>query len=428
MRGLFSLLLPLALWLLASAPLDRPASASDLPTTAALGGETSRATRGLAALSLPAANLSFEETERFFRGFLLFHGPWGQAPAEDQAGIGLGPLYNATSCGACHQNDGRGPAPQAGLATTRSTLQIARKGADGWGPHPELGHQLQPLSTGGAGEGRVMVTWEEIPGHYSDGRLFRLRRPLLQVQGADLDPSDSLSLRLAPALTGLGLLEAVPEEEILAGSGQLRRLESGALGRFGWKAERARLADQVALAAHEDIGLSSANHPDGTAVPELSEQALGDLTFYSQVLAVPLAETLAQQQRGSSLFAELGCKTCHRPTLTTGDHALPALSNQEIHPFSDLLLHDMGPGLADRRVDGRLSDHPDARRWRTPPLWGLGKAEQVAGELALLHDGRARSLAEAILWHGGEAEASKRAFSRLELADRQALLAFLGAL
>lgn len=422
MRWFLALLLLLAL----------PARAGDLPQSSALGGDTSRATRGLAALSLPAANLTFEETERFFRGFLLFHGRRGEEATDDQAGVGLGPLYNATSCGACHENDGRGPAPRTGQAVTRSTLQISRWDKAGWSSHPALGGQLQPLSTQGPGEGVVTVQWEEIRGHTADGRLYRLRRPLLSVQDAALAPDDSLSLRLPPALTGLGLLEAVPEVEIRrlakAGQGQARELETGALGRFGWKAERASLSDQVALAAQEDIGLSSSRHPDGDAKPELTQEALADLTFYSQVLAVPLAESLPTQERGAALFAELGCAVCHRPSMKTGQHELAALSDQEIHPFTDLLLHDMGPGLADRRLDGRLSDHPDARLWRTPALWGLGKAEQVAGALALLHDGRARSLAEAILWHGGEAAPAKRAYVRLDASDRAALLAFLEAL
>ncbi len=412
--------------------LGAPAGASEISLTTALGGDTSRATRGLAALSLPAANLTFEETERFFRGFLLFHAPWGEAPAEEQAGVGLGPLYNATSCGACHQNDGRGPAPEGGQAVSLSTLQIARKAKKGWSPHPDLGRQLQPLSTKGRGEGSIQVAWEEIRGRYADGRIYRLRRPILTLGDTTLEPSDSLSLRLPPALSGLGLLEAVPDAEIESYSqtspGRTRRLASGALGRFGWKAEQASIADQVALAAWEDMGLTSRVYPDGGQLPELSETAHADLTFYSQVLAVPLAENLLQQERGAVLFTELGCGSCHRPSMKTGPHSVPALSNQEIRPYTDLLLHDMGPGLADRRADGRVSDHPEARLWRTPPLWALGKAEQVAGALALLHDGRARSLAEAILWHGGEAEAAKNAFSRLPLSDREALLAFLAAL
>ncbi len=400
--------------------------------TASLGGDTSRAARGLAAFSLPAANLTFEETERFFRGFLLFHRPWGETPGPEQAGSGLGPLHNATSCGACHLNDGRGPAPQAGSPVTAATLQIARQGAEGWGPHPTLGGQLQPLSTTGPGEGTVSVTWEEVQGRYTDGRLYRLRRPLIAVGGADLDPRDSLSLRLAPGLAGLGLLEALPEETLRAleaeGPGRLRRLPSDAPGRFGWKGGSAAIADQVALAAREDLGLTSPTFPGDRDEAELSGEGLDDLVFYSRTLAVPLAEGLPAQGRGAALFAELGCAACHRPRLRTGRHALAALSNQEIRPFTDLLLHDMGPGLADRRLDGGTSADPLARLWRTPPLWGLGKVRQVAGETALLHDGRARSPAEAILWHGGEAEEARAAFLALDLAEREALLAFLAAL
>ncbi len=399
----------------------------------ALGGETSRVGRGPNALSRPAANLSFAETERFFRGFLLFQRPWGVTAAANQAGLGLGPLHNATSCGACHPNDGRGPAPETDQTLATTTLQLRREGPTGWGPHPTLGRQLQPLFTAGPAEGQVRLDWEEIRGHHDDGSLYRLRRPLITVSGKDLEPGDGLSLRLPPALTGLGLLEAVPTAALAdlaeENGGRLQRLPGGAIGRFGWKAERADIADQVALAAFEDLGLTSATYPTAGNLPELTAESLADLTFYTSTLAVPLAEDLAQQQRGATLFDELGCGLCHRPALITGTHSLPALPNQEIRPFTDLLLHDMGAGLADRTLAGGRSDDPLAALWRTPPLWALGKARDVGeGAAVYLHDGRARSPAEAILWHGGEAAAASRAFRALSAADRQALLDFLGAL
>ncbi len=421
--------------------------AERLSPDGALGGETSRKARGFAALSLPAANLSFEETRTFFPGFLLFNRPWGELPAPKQAGLGLGRLYNADSCGACHFRDGRGLPPEEYQPLTTLTLQLAVPGPEGWQAHPHYGTQLQPLATEGAAEGQASLLWEEIRGRYRDGTLYRLRRPILRLHGlsqAPLSPDTSLSLRLPPAMTGLGLLEALPAEILLAGadpldrdgdgiSGQARKLPQetgGVLGRFGWKAATASLEQQVALAAREDIGLSSRHHPEGPGQPELTERNLADLTFYSAALAVPLAEGLdaSAAEAGARLFAELGCHSCHRSDLVTGEHPISALSGQRVHPYTDLLLHDMGDGLADRSASGALSAHPLAREWRTPPLWGLGRAEQVAGALGLLHDGRARSLAEAILWHGGEAQAAKEAFTKLDWPEREALLTFLAAL
>ncbi len=422
-------------------------AADPAPPDGALGGETSRAARGFAALSLPAANLTHEEVRAFFRGFLLFNRPWGEEPAPQQAGVGLGRLYNAPSCGSCHFRDGRGLPPEAGEPLSTLTLQLAVPSAEGWRKDARYGSQLQPKATDGVAEGQVSLQWEEIRGHYSDGSHYRLRRPLLRPHGmthGPLSPETGLSLRLAPPMTGLGLLEALPVDAVLErhdphdrdGDGisgranWLRQDGVAALGRFGWKAETHALEQQVAQAAKEDMGLSSRRQREGSGPVELSDQALEALTFYSRALAVPLAEEIGtpEAQAGAALFADLGCDACHRQDLTTGPHPLAALSGQRIHPFTDLLLHDMGEGLADRGVDGRLSGHPLAREWRTAPLWGLGRAEAVAGALGLLHDGRARSIAEAILWHGGEAQAAKEAFTRLNQAERQALLAFLGAL
>ncbi|GAB5470542.1 MAG: di-heme oxidoredictase family protein [Rhodospirillales bacterium] len=435
LRGLLLALLP-ACALAGDAP----------PPVAALGGETSRIARGFTALSLPAANLTDAQVRAFFPGLLLFNQPWGVTPSPDQAGLGLGRLHNAAACGDCHLRDGRGLPPEAGVRLTTVTLQLAVPDAAGWQPDPRYGRQLQPLATAGPPEGRPSIAWEEIRGHYPDGRTYRLRRPLPQVtdlSAGPLPPETALSLRLAPTMSGLGLLEALPEQLLLQRhdpddgdgdgiSGQARWLESEGqrrLGRFGWKADSPDLRSQAALAAWEDLGLSSSLHPDEPTV-ELDEAALKALTFYSQSLAVPLAEGLTepQAQAGAALFAELGCGGCHLADLTTGPHPVAAFGGQRIYPYTDLLLHDMGPGLADRDLSGQISQTPLAAEWRTPPLWGLGRARQVSGKWALLHDGRARSPAEAILWHGGEAAATRRAFMALPLAHRQALLAFLDAL
>ncbi|MEO1193645.1 MAG: di-heme oxidoredictase family protein [Pseudomonadota bacterium] len=414
--------------------LGLPLQAAAEALSPALGGETSRVTRGLTALSLPAANLSDQQVGRFFTGLQLFHQPWGPPGSAEVelAGTGLGPLYNATSCGSCHLRDGRGPPPAAGEPLTTVSLQFSQ--ADGH-PPARYGRQLQPLSTNGQPEGQVVIQWEEIRGRYPDGRSYRLRRPLPQLfdlSKGRLPPETGLSLRLAPAMSGLGLLEAVPAATLLAAadpqdrdgdgiSGQVPQLPDG-LGRFGWKSESATIAAQVAMAAQEDLGLVET---------EAGPTALADLTFYSQTLAVPVAEGLSAPaaRRGAQLFHDLGCAACHQPTQVSGAHPIAALSQQRFHPFTDLLLHDLGPGLAERDLTGRLSQAPLAAEWRTAPLWGLGRARQVAGgALGLLHDGRARSPTEAILWHGGEAAAARRAFKALPRAEREALLAFLGAL
>ena len=161
--------------------------------------------------------------------------------------------------------------------------------------------------------------------------------------------------------------------------------------------------------------------------PELSDSFFDRLVTYARLLAVPKARPAdeATFQSGLTVFTDMGCAACHMPTLTTGpDAALPELANQTIHPFTDLLLHDMGPGLADNRPDGSAT----GSEWRTAPLWGLGLVPRVNGHDLLLHDGRARGFAEAILWHGGEAEKAKEKFRTASKAERDALIAFLGSL
>jgi CxxC motif-containing protein (DUF1111 family) len=215
---------------------------------------------------------------------------------------------------------------------------------------------------------------------------------------------------------------------------------ASALGRFGWKANQPPLRQQAAGAALGDIGLTSPLFPGqncgaGQAAcaaapsggePELSERFLDRLELYTQALAVPAmrAPRDASVRRGWELFNRAGCAACHTPTLTTGPHRLAALSGQIVHPFTDLLLHDLGPGLADGRPDFLAS----GSEWRTAPLWGIGLIERVNGHTRLLHDGRARDLAEAILWHGGEAAAAREAFRTMAPDERAALLAFLKAL
>jgi CxxC motif-containing protein (DUF1111 family) len=255
---------------------------------------------------------------------------------------------------------------------------------------------------------------------------------------------------------GVGLLEAVPESTVRelaaaqaeAGDGISGRLNlvwspstgEMALGRFGWKANVATVEEQTAGAFLGDVGITSWLHPDQSCTPaqveclaaadggtpEVSDDKLDRVVFYTRTLAVPARRDVgdAATTRGEELFGQLNCSACHVPELRTGDADVAALSDQTIRPYTDLLLHDMGPGLADGRPDGEAGPS----EWRTAPLWGIGLTDEVNGHTRFLHDGRARSLVEAILWHGGEAEAARKGFLALTRPERDDLIAFLNSL
>jgi CxxC motif-containing protein (DUF1111 family) len=445
-----------------------PAAATELAVgdatiTEALGGATSRPGVNRNAFALAAANLTQEEVRVFFFGNRLFNTNWVVAPSSTDGFDGLGPLFNRVSCSGCHLRDGRGQSPAG--ADDEMLSALVRLSLDGEGPHgeplahPFYGDQLSERAIPGVlPEGRVELTWEEIEGTYADGAPYTLRKPVIVFRDLPYGPLDGVltSLRVAPAVFGMGLLEAIPTETLQAladpddrnGDGISGRLNqvwdmtAGAAvpGRFGWKANQPSVLQQTASAAIGDIGLSTDLFPeqnclsaqgdclaqqDGGA-PEISAEFLAKLVLYGRTLAVPLARNLGdpQVQQGAAHFAALGCAACHLPTLATGPHEVAAVANQTIHPFTDLLLHDMGPGLADGRPDFLAS----GSEWRTAPLWGLGLIELVNGHRFLLHDGRARGPEEAILWHGGEAEAAKEAFRQLSAEEREALIAFLLAL
>jgi CxxC motif-containing protein (DUF1111 family) len=296
-------------------------------------------------------------------------------------------------------------------------------------------------------------------GEYADGVPYSLRRPMHEFEDlayGEITMDVLVSPRLAPPVFGSGLLEAIPESDLLEaadpddsdGDGISGRANmvidtvSGemTIGRFGWKANVASVEEQVSSAFSGDIGITSdlfpnedcteeqvecANAPSG-GDPEIPTDRLEKVVFYSRTLAVPARRDLDSPDvaAGADLFVELGCASCHQPRQETGDSDIAALANQEIFPFTDLLIHDMGPDLADGRPDGEAS----GSEWRTPPLWGLGLTETVSGSTFFLHDGRARSVEEAILWHGGEAEQSANDFRSLSAVQRSQLLAFLGSL
>ncbi len=433
-----------------------------LPQTTALGGATTRVVATDKAFSFPVANLRRGHQRSFFFGNRLFNTNWTIAPASVASFDGLGPTYNRVSCSGCHTRDGRGRPPASGEGPMDSML-VRLSVPDGGGGtllHPAYGDQLNERAIPGVpAEGRVRVTYEEVEGRYADGTPYSLRRPryeLVDLAFGPLGAGTMVSPRVAPAIIGLGLLEAVPVEtlEALADpddhdgdgiSGRINPIPNGVgttrPGRFGWKANVASLHEQNSGAALGDIGLTTpelprencppvqeacAAAPTGGS-PEISAEFLHKLTLYTRLLAVPAQRDSEQRRvrRGGRLFREAGCSACHMPTLRTGpDAPLPELADQTFHPFTDLLLHDMGEELA----DGRPDHGADGREWRTPPLWGIGLLERVNGHSFLLHDGRARDLAEAILWHGGEGAAARDVFRTMSAEDRTALLTFLSSL
>ena len=327
-------------------------------------------------------------------------------------------------------------------------------------PDPTYGGQIQGQSIPGVpAEADVYVKYEEMPGRYADGATFSLRKPVYSVLHPGYGPlakDAMLSPRVAPIMIGLGLLEAVPEETLRALAAQQRSDCRGvagrmnwvwdkaagakALGRFGWKAEQPTVLRQVAGAFVEDMGLTSslfpvenftagqeicARQPSG-GHPEVSDKILNDVVAYSLTLAVPGRRSWLDPivLRGKTLFGQASCAVCHVPRLQTGPSKFPELAAQTIRPYTDLLLHDMGEGLSDHRPVFQAG----GRDWRTPPLWGIGLVSKVNGHTCFLHDGRARDFAEAILWHGGEAEAARELFRHMPESDRKALIAFLQSL
>lgn len=427
------------------------------PDTIPLGGPATVEDRSPNAFGFPVPMLDATERRAFSVGNSFFRQNWVEAPASASARDGLGPLFNAASCSACHLKDGRGAPPGAFDGAEGLLVRLGIPGADGPDrPHPVYGGQLQDRATrGNPGEAHLVIERELVHGSYGDGSSFVLARPIYRFEDwMDGSPGDGLvfSPRVGQQLIGVGLLDAIPDEDLLLAadpddtdgdgiSGRIHRLADGRVGRFGWKAEQPTVRDQVAAAFAGDLGITSPVFPtdDTTPVqrerlgpelgeqPEIDDHKLDRIAFYCATLAVPAQREADSESvtRGAGQFSRMGCAACHVPAQRTGAVAvINELTDVTFRPYTDLLLHDLGEDLA----DGSRPGDAGPSEWRTPPLWGIGLFETVNGHTRYLHDGRARDLAEAVLWHGGEALTAREAFRNAPKATRDDLLAFLRSL
>lgn len=456
------------------------------PSEALPGGEGTVSIRPFASFMLPAANLVQEKRPDFHAGKALARQPWIKAPTVTRSRDGLGPVYNARTCLSCHVNGGRGVLPaDSKTPLFAAFVRLSVPGKDkiqGVIPEPVYGDQLQAQSVSlshqlrhsvtqkdpdkdpeAPPEARAYIDWQTKAFQYPDGQTRQLRYPKIRIERlgyGELDPQTMMSLRAAPAIHGMGLLELIPQADIdrLADpddsdgdgiSGRVNQVWDFANqrvvpGRFGWKANRADIRITTAAAFNGDVGITTPLFPDQPCTPrqtrclrtptgndaggvELPDYMLQLVVDFTRNLGVPERRgSVAETAVGREMFYRTGCQSCHQPSYTTASRAgqWQHLGGQKIWPYSDLLLHDMGEELADNRPDYEAT----GREWRTAPLWGVGISEQVNGSHFLLHDGRARTVEEAILWHGGEAESVRRRFIELPAKDREALLKFVESL
>ncbi len=437
--------------------------AADLQVAALSGGDLTIADGSAQAYSLPAPGLDAAQLEKFSNGRQEFNQHWVVLPVIGGK-WGRGPTSNGEECVGCHLGNGRGRAPDSAdepLGSMVVRLSIPGEEAHGGPmPHPNYGDQLQEQGELGRipAEGESAISWREHEEVLADGTRVTMRSPTVSFRKLRFGPLGSqvlTSMRVAPPVIGAGPLDAVPASALLEIAARQQQLglngrpnyvwdaaaQATSVGRFGWKANLPDLRQQIAVAYLNDMGVTTPlftrdncppiqtacrNRDTGT-IPEQHRLPFEEILFYSRTLGVPAQRNAGDPVviQGERFFAQARCSACHVAELRTGDYPeLPRLANQVIRPYTDLLLHDMGEGLADGRPDFLAGP----RDWRTAPLWGLGLSKTVNGNASLLHDGRARTLAEAVLWHGGEAEASREAFRAMPKADREALFAFLNSL
>lgn len=458
-------LLPLALAASTAALLAACSAGGDAPSPGSTafddvpaGGAQTVSVAGSTAFGLPFPSLTGASLQKHKDGDVDFERHFVTAD-------GLGPLFINPNCTACHVNDGRGASPLDDPSSVQMLFRLSQAGQDAHGgplPVPGFGDQLQTRGTvGTTPEGDLSISYVEALRTLADGTSVSLRQPTYAIATPYMAvPAGTLlSARVAPPVFGAGLLEAVSEADVLAnadendanGDGISGRpnyvwdvaAQQAALGRFGWKANQPSLRQQVGAAYNGDMGITTSlfplepasgqtqagNQPPASgSATDLNDTEFANVTYYVQTLAVPARRNPqdAQVLAGKALFVSAKCSACHLPQLRTSTLAAlpPETAGQTIAPFTDLLLHDMGTGLADNRPDFKAT----GQEWRTPPLWGLGLSEVVNGHTNFLHDGRARNVLEAIMWHGGEAQQSADAVAKLSATDRAALLAFLRSL
>lgn len=416
----------------------------------------------------PVAELSPTDSVLYEEGMKQFKASWSVFPLIDGE-WGLGPTFHASSCVGCHVNGGRGKTvDDASKTSFQQLVRLSLPGTDAYGeplPHPAYGNQLQvfgiygeSLSNPVVGEADLRIDWELQKAALADGTEVELRRPqnrITKLAFGPLGEKTLISLRNTPVVYGMGYLDAVPEADILALAAKQKSLGLNGrpnyvkddatgkqlLGRFGWKANQPTLKQQVAAAHMGDMGITSTLYHEQncpkvqvqcqnahtTGKHELTDQAWNAVTFFLAGVEAPKRPLPDSDKyiQGEKLFRGAGCTGCHVPELKTGKFPmLTAIENKQFRPYTDLLLHDMGDDLADNRPDFKAG----GRDWRTAPLWGLGLSRRVNGSMDLLHDGRARSVLEAILWHGGEAKKARDQFANMKKEDREALISFVHAL
>lgn len=424
------------------------------------GGTTTIFDDSPEAFTQQVPGLSSDDGLLFFVGNSFFNQNWVAAPSSTTARDGLGPMFNARSCSGCHFKDGRGRPPEfTGEMSHGLLVRLSVAGDHGdMVPDVVYGDQLQDQAIPGVmNEGGFEILYTEEKGEYPDGTPYSLRKPLYKLMGmnyGEIAASVKISPRVAPQMIGMGLLEAITEEQLREWSdpqdldhdgisgrpNYVWDMEAAAMrvGRFGWKANQPNILQQAAGAFLGDMGITSWLFPeqncddehcssqDNGGEPEIENDDLAKVALYSRTLAVPARRNWDDQEvlHGKKLFNDIGCAACHKAKVVTGEHPIAALAYQTIRPYTDLLLHDMGEGLADDRPDHEAT----GREWRTPPLWGIGLFRTVNNHTYYLHDGRARNLEEAILWHGGEAEEVKTSFMALNKEERDQIIEFLQSL
>lgn len=422
------------------------------------GGQTTVFLTSSNSFSTPAPNINGSDLADHLDGDVDFESVFVTAPASINQGLGT--IFNNSSCVSCHPRDGRPSFPANINARSGFFLRVSLPGQLENGapiPVPGFGTQIQNQAIFGyQPEGKFQVTYTDIVEILSDGTQITLKKPTYSLIDTYIPfPGNALlSPRIGSPVFGLGLLEVITENDILQNqdindtdgdgiSGKANYVFDAVtgttkIGRFGWKANTATILEQCAGAYNGDMGITSylkpietgfgqSNGEDGFGDdPELADHILQRVALYCKTLAVPAPRniTVSNVRRGAKIFEQLECAKCHIPKMQTGSSTIAALANQTIFPYSDLLLHDMGDGLADNRSDFLANGN----EWKTRPLWGIGLTNVVNNHTNFLHDGRAKNITEAILWHGGEALNSKNKFKQLSAKDRNDLLNFINSL